>query len=100
MILVALIVASILVEETVEAASMELEMVEPESEAEPGFNCIWCTAKCALKIEQAVKECGGFDAKCILKVMRRIGKNCVECIECFKKKTAGKKTPPKMIVLC
>ena len=38
MILVALIVASILVEETVEAASMELEMVEPE--AEPGIKCI------------------------------------------------------------
>ena len=98
MILVALIIASILVEETVEAASMELEMMEPE--AEPGIKCIWCMAKCALKIEQAVEECGGLDAECILKVMRRIGKNCVECIECFKKKTAGKETPPKMIVLC
>ena len=88
MIPVVLVVASIPVEEKIEAASLELEMVELEAEARPPrLRCMWCVAKCALKVEQAIDECGGVDADCILRVMRRIEKKCVKCIKCFKKKT-------------
>ena len=92
MIPVVLVVASIPVEKKIEVSSLELEEVKPEAEARPPglrprIRCMWCMAKCGLKVKQAIDECGGLDADCILRVMRRIEKKCVKCIKCFKKKT-------------